>query len=145
MWVTVSRYILLSLLSYFQTLVEFGHDVCRSNKYGHTPCYYADFSNKRACAGYLMVVEMCRQMAREQAMITREDDGPSGSLHACAKQVRKFYTHHDVILIILREPLTTIYTREIFLQDFLDILKRSFKKFLKTVKICFTGITSLVD
>ena len=38
-------------------MVEFGVDVCGENKYGHTPCYYADFSNHRHCAGYLMLVE----------------------------------------------------------------------------------------
>ena len=47
----------------FQTLVEFGLDVTLTNNDGHSPCYYADFSNQRQCVGYLMAIECCKAIA----------------------------------------------------------------------------------
>ena len=63
-----------------QTLLEYNMDVTKANRYGHSPCYYADFSNHRLCAGYLMVVETCLNLAKKLIRLERSMEQLSNSL-----------------------------------------------------------------
>ena len=69
-------------------------DVCSTNQYRHTPCYYADFNNHRPCAGYLMVVETCAMLACQHVQQARH----SQWLQARNDAVSAFTT--EVLLVI---------------------------------------------
>ena len=52
----------------------------RANRYGHSPCYYADFSNHRQCAGYLMVVDTCLTLSKKLIRLEKSIEQLSASL-----------------------------------------------------------------
>ena len=72
-----------------QVLVEYGVDVARANRYGHSPCYYADFSNHRQCAGYLMVVDTCLSLAKKLVRLERSMEQLSSSLSKFSGQAEQ--------------------------------------------------------
>ena len=55
--------------------MEYGLDSSRANKFGHTACYYADFSNHRHCAGYLAMVDTCLLLAKQLVLTAQAQQG----------------------------------------------------------------------
>jgi hypothetical protein len=58
-------------LDCLQTLVEFNCDITIMNKYGHTPCFVAEFYGNQECVHYLMIVETCINLSIKVVKIGR--------------------------------------------------------------------------
>lgn len=55
-------------------------DVTSGNRYGHSPCFYADFSSHRQCVAYLMIVETSLSLAKKLVRLERSMEQLSLSL-----------------------------------------------------------------
>jgi hypothetical protein len=56
----------------FKTLVEYNSDITLTNKYGHTPCFIAEFNSNNECVHYLMIVETCINLSIKVVKLSRK-------------------------------------------------------------------------
>ena len=71
-------------------------DVTGENHQGHSPCFYADFTNHHQCVAFLMVVQTCVDLAKSMILLQRaaeasrsHDRSPDGESSSSDEELEK--------------------------------------------------------
>lgn len=78
--------------------MEFNADITVANKYGHTPCFVADFNGNKECVNYLIMVETCVKLSIKVVKLSRDLRETKNSNEALKAQMDEVILIKQILL-----------------------------------------------